>query len=165
DLAVDRPHRIQVGSRSAGISRAGRIEADIDREGQRTEDLVAHHLHQGVSVSRPWLALVLVLFCLPLFIGLRSLDLETDEAIYSFAVDRILEVGEWLQPKSSPSETAVFLEKPPLKFWIVAAPIKLGLLPHNEFGLRFWDALFAAVAFAYVFALGVMLAGPVCGAV
>ena len=95
-----------------------------------------------MSVSRPWLALVLVLFCLPLFIGLRSLDLETDEAIYSFAVDRILEIGDWLQPKSSPSETAVFLEKPPLKFWIVAAPIRAGLLPHDEFGLRFWDALF-----------------------
>ncbi len=44
-------------------------------------------------MSRPWLALVLVLFGLPLFLGLRSLDLETDEAIYSFAVDRILETG------------------------------------------------------------------------
>lgn len=117
-----------------------------------------------MSVSRPWLALVLVLFCLPLFIGLRSLDLETDEAIYSFAVDRILEVGEWLQPKSSPSETAVFLEKPPLKFWIVAAPIRAGLLPHDEFGLRFWDALFGAVGFLYVFAIGSLLAGPLCGA-
>ena len=31
--------------------------------------------------------------------------------------------GDWLEPKSSPSETEVFLEKPPLKFWIVAAPI------------------------------------------
>jgi 4-amino-4-deoxy-L-arabinose transferase-like glycosyltransferase len=118
-----------------------------------------------VNVSRPWLALVLFLFCLPLFIGLRSLDLETDEAIYSFGVDRILEVGEWLQPKSSPSETAVFLEKPPLKFWIVAAPIRAGLLPHDEFGLRFWDALFGGVAFVYVFAIGSLLAGPVCGAV
>jgi len=118
-----------------------------------------------VSVSRPWLALVLVLFCLPLFIGLRSLDLETDEAIYSFAVDRILEVGEWLQPKSSPSETAVFLEKPPLKFWIVAAPIRAGVLPHDEFGLRFWDALFGGIAFLYVFAIGNLLAGPICGAV
>jgi 4-amino-4-deoxy-L-arabinose transferase-like glycosyltransferase len=118
-----------------------------------------------VSLSRPWLALVLVLFCLPLFFGLRSLDLETDEAIYSFAVDRILEIGDWLQPKSSPSETAVFLEKPPLKFWIVAAPIRAGLLPHDELGLRFWDALFGAVSFIYVFAIGSVLAGPVCGAV
>lgn len=116
-------------------------------------------------MSRLWLALVLVLFCLPLFLGLRSLDLETDEAIYSFAVDRILEVGEWLQPKSSPSETAVFLEKPPLKFWIVAAPIRAGLLPHDEFGLRFWDALFGGVALLYVFAVGNLLAGPICGAV
>jgi 4-amino-4-deoxy-L-arabinose transferase-like glycosyltransferase len=122
-------------------------------------------LRQGLSDSRLWLALVLILFCLPLFIGLRSLDLETDEAIYSFAVDRILEAGDWLQPKSSPSETAVFLEKPPLKFWIVAAPIRVGLLPHDEFGLRFWDALFGGVAFLYVFAIGSLLAGPVCGAV
>jgi hypothetical protein len=122
-------------------------------------------LHQGLRLSRPWLALVLVLFCLPLFVGLRSLELETDEAIYSFAVDRILEVGEWLQPKSSPSETAVFLEKPPLKFWIVAAPIRAGILPHNEFGLRFWDALFGAAAFVYVFAIGTILISPVCGAI
>lgn len=114
-------------------------------------------------MSRPWLAVVLVLFCLPLFVGLRSLDLETDEAIYSFAVDRILEAGEWLQPKSSPSDSVVFLEKPPLKFWIVAAPIKARLLPHDEFGLRFWDALFGAAGFLYVFAIGSMLAGSVCG--
>ena len=116
-------------------------------------------------MSRRGLALVLVLFCLPLFVGLRSLDLETDEAIYSFAVERMLADGEWLQPKSSPSDTVVFLEKPPLKFWIVAAPIKLGLLPNDEFGLRFWDAVAGLVAFAYVFAIGSRLAGPVCGAV
>jgi 4-amino-4-deoxy-L-arabinose transferase-like glycosyltransferase len=118
-----------------------------------------------LRAGRLWLALILVFFCLPLFVGLGRADLETDEAIYSFAVDRILEIGDWLQPKSSPSETAVFLEKPPLKFWIVAAPIRAGLLPHDEFGLRFWDALFGGAAFLYVFALGVMLAGPVCGAV
>lgn len=63
------------------------------------------------------------------------------KAIYSFGADRILEIGDWLAPRSSPREDAVFLEKPPLKFWIVAAPIQLGLLPHNEFGIRFWDAL------------------------
>ena len=80
-------------------------------------------------MSRLWPALVLLLFCLPLFVGLGRADLETDEAIYSFAVDRILEIGDWLQPKSSPSETAVFLEKPPLKFWIVAAPIKRRAAP------------------------------------
>ena len=118
-----------------------------------------------MKLSRPWLAFVLALFCLPLFIDLGRQDIQNDEAIYSFAVDRILEIGDWLAPRSSPHEDAVFLEKPPLKFWIVAAPIRLGLLPHNEFGIRFWDALFGAVAFAYVFAIGTRLAGPVCGGV
>lgn len=122
-------------------------------------------MHQGLSLSRFWLGLVLAAFCLPLFVGLGLADLETDEAIYSFAVDRILETGEWLEPKSSPSETAVFLEKPPLKFWLVAAPIKAGLLPHSEFGLRFLDAVFGSASFLYVFAIGSLLAGPVCGVV
>ena len=108
-----------------------------------------------MSLSRPWLALVLALFCLPLFIGLGREDIRDDEAIYSFAVERILETGDWLEPKSIPNETWAFLEKPPLKFWIVAAPIRFGLLPHNEFGIRFWDALFGALSFVYVFLIGI----------
>ena len=118
-----------------------------------------------MSVSRLWLALVLAVFCLPLFLGLGRADTRDDEAIYSFAVDRILETGDWLEPKSSPNDDWAFLEKPPLKFWIVAAPIRLGLLPDNEFGLRFWDALFGAVAFVYVFLIGCRLIGPACGAI
>ena len=114
-----------------------------------------------------------LLFGLPLFIGLGSTDLYNDEAIYSYAVDRMLETGEWLTPESSPQTAfagdpgerrAPFFEKPPLKFWIVALPIKLGMLPHDEFGLRFWDAVFGAVAFAYVFLIGRRLVDPLCGA-
>ena len=112
-----------------------------------------------------WLGLVVVFFCIPLFVGLGRVDLENDEAIYSFAVDVILDSGDWLTPKSSPREDVAFLEKPPLKFWIVAVPIKLGLLPHNEFGLRFWDAVFGSVAFLYVFSIGRRIGGPVCGLV
>jgi 4-amino-4-deoxy-L-arabinose transferase-like glycosyltransferase len=111
------------------------------------------------------LALVLVFLCVPVFIGLGGLDLENDEAIYSFAVDRILETGDWLTPKSSPNDDWAFLEKPPLKMWIVAAPIKLGLLPHNEFGLRFWDALFGALVFVYTFLVATRLANPFAGVV
>jgi 4-amino-4-deoxy-L-arabinose transferase-like glycosyltransferase len=118
-----------------------------------------------MNASRPWLALTVACFCFPLFLGLTHHDLENDEAIYSFAVDRILEAGNWLEPKGSPVDNMPFLEKPPLKFWIVAAPIKLGLLPHNEFGLRFWDALFGGAAFVYVFLLGTRLFNPVAGAV
>ena len=110
-----------------------------------------------------WPATVGLLFCLPLFVGLGRTDLESDEAIYSFAADVMAETGDWLVPRSCPSEDTPFLEKPPLKFWIVAAPIRLGLLPDNEFGLRFWDALFGAAAFLYVFAIGRGLGGPVAG--
>jgi 4-amino-4-deoxy-L-arabinose transferase-like glycosyltransferase len=46
---------------------------------------------------------------------------------------------------------------------LVAGAIRAGLLPHDEFGLRFIDALFGAVAFLYVFWLGRWLAGSVCG--
>ena len=110
-----------------------------------------------------WLALVIALFCVPLFIGLDNTDLDSDEAIYSFAVETMLEDGDWLTPKSIPSGTSAFLEKPPLKFWLTALPIRLGMLPENEFGLRFMDAVFGALAFLYVFAIGRRLAGPLCG--
>ena len=110
------------------------------------------------------LLLVLVACCLPLFVGLGSADLGNDEAIYSYAAESILITGDWLSPRSSPNLHIIFLEKPPLKFWIVAAPIRLGLLPLDEFGLRFWDAVFGTAAFVYVFLLGRRMAGPLCGA-
>jgi 4-amino-4-deoxy-L-arabinose transferase-like glycosyltransferase len=116
------------------------------------------------GLTRPlWLAAVVVCFCVPLFVGLGRTDMENDEAIYSYAVDGILATGDWLNPPLSPDRGWTFLEKPPLKFWIVAAPIALGLLPHNEIGMRLWDVVFASVAFLYVFAIGRRLSGPLCG--
>jgi 4-amino-4-deoxy-L-arabinose transferase-like glycosyltransferase len=112
-----------------------------------------------------WLFLVVLAFCLPLFVGLGRTDLANDEAIYSYAVESILETGDWLSPRASPNEDIVFLEKPPLKFWIVAAPIHFGILPANEFGFRFWDAVFGSLAFLYVFLIGRRIEGPLCGAV
>lgn len=110
-----------------------------------------------------WMALVVVLFCLPLAVGLGRADLENDEAIYAFAVDTMVRTGDWLTPKSIPDEQSPFLEKPPLKFWIVAAPIRLGLVPHSQFGLRIWDVIFGSMAFLYVFAIGRRLDGPITG--
>ncbi len=108
------------------------------------------------------LALVVGFCCAPLFLNLREPNLKSDEAIHSWAVDRILDTGEWLTPRSLPDDSA-FIEKPPLKFWVVAAGIRSGLLPRNELGLRWWDALFGAVAFVYVYNLGRRLSGPLCG--
>jgi 4-amino-4-deoxy-L-arabinose transferase-like glycosyltransferase len=119
------------------------------------------------TLARPsWIGLasVLLLFCAPLFIGLRGWDLRSDEAIYSYEVDRILETGEWLTPRSIPTDGA-FLEKPPLKPWLVAGAIRLGLLPFDERGMRAIDVTFAAIAFVYVYLLGWRLAGTVAGVV
>lgn len=107
-------------------------------------------------------ALIILVFGVPLFLGLGAADMRNDEAIYSYAVQRILETGDWLLPRTIPDDFP-FLEKPPLKFWMVAAPIAAGALPLDEFGLRAWDALFGALSFVYVFLLGRSLGGVVCG--
>jgi 4-amino-4-deoxy-L-arabinose transferase-like glycosyltransferase len=126
-------------------------------------------LREGVGApdaprtGRRWLAAVLVFFCLPLFVNLGNPDLDNDEAIYSFAVDRMVSTGDWLVPRMIGTTDGPFLEKPPLKFWIVALPIRAGWLPRDEFGLRFWDALFGAASFVYVFLIGSWLLNPVCG--
>ncbi len=105
-----------------------------------------------------------VLFAVPLFIGLDRWDMRNDEAIYSYAVERILDTGDWLTPRYIPTDYA-FREKPPLKMWLVAGLMKTGLVPRDELGMRVLDAVIGTVIFAYVFAFGVRLAGPVAGAV
>jgi 4-amino-4-deoxy-L-arabinose transferase-like glycosyltransferase len=117
---------------------------------------------------RPWhlaaAVFVLLVLVAPLFVGLDRWDMRNDESIYSYAAQRILETGDWLTPRSIPTDFA-FVEKPPLKFWIVAGAMSLGLTPTDEFGMRVFDALFGAVAFGYIFAFGWRLGGPFCGAI
>jgi 4-amino-4-deoxy-L-arabinose transferase-like glycosyltransferase len=108
------------------------------------------------------LALVILGFCVPLFVGLDRWDLRNDESIYSYAAIRIVETGDWLTPRAIPYD-GPFLEKPPLKFWMVAAPMALGLTPRDEMGLRVVDALLGAIAFVYVYLLARWQAGPVAG--
>ncbi len=111
-----------------------------------------------------WALLVTVVFGRPLFRGLGNPDMENDEALHSMVAESIVDTGDWMTPHTFvPYLSPDFVEKPPLKFWLVAAPIRAGLLPRNEFGFRFWDAVFGAAAFLYVFAIGRRLAGPWCG--
>jgi len=112
-----------------------------------------------------WLgaAVVVVAFGLPLFVDLGATDFKGDEPIYAFAIDRMLDQGDWLTPKAIPSDSTPFLEKPPLKFWFVAASVRAGLLPQNEFGYRVWDVLFGIAAFLYVYAIGLRMSGIICG--
>ena len=124
-------------------------------------------LQSALERAGLWLAVAIVVFAfgLPLFEGLGHTDLKGDEPIYAFAVDRILETGDWLTPRSIPSDTTAFLEKPPLKFWIAAAAIRTGLVTNDEYGHRVTDAAFGLLAFIYVFALGRLAGGAVCGLV
>ncbi len=122
-------------------------------------------IHRAWRSPWPGLALVVLFFCAPLFSNLDGTELENDEAIYNYAVDVMLQDGDWLTPKSIPSPTYPFLEKPPLKFWINALPIWLGVAPHNTFGIRVTDAVLGSLTFLYVFLVGRRLRGPVCGVV
>lgn len=122
-----------------------------------------------MTASRPahsWLGfcLVLAIFCAPLYVGLGAQDLRNDESIYSYAVDRILETGAWLTPRSIPDD-GPFYEKPPLKFWMIAAGMRAGVLPRDERGMRLVDATFGVIAFSYMYWLGVDLGGVMCGMV
>ncbi len=120
----------------------------------------------GASARKAWpvaaLALVIGLFCLPLFVNLGEPEARSDESIYFYAVERILDTGDWLTPRLIPNDWP-FLEKPPLKFWLVAGGVRAGLLARDEAGMRWFDAAFGAAAFLYVFFLGRRLAGAVCG--
>jgi 4-amino-4-deoxy-L-arabinose transferase-like glycosyltransferase len=108
------------------------------------------------------LALWLVGFAIPVMAGLREPEMRSDEAIYSYSVERILETGNWLTPRAIPADDA-FLEKPPLKVWLVAAAMRAGLTPRDEAGLRFFDGVFGAIAFLYVYLFGRQLAGVAGG--
>ena len=50
DFAAHDSHRLQVGSRPARVSRAGRPAADFDREGEFPADLVAGDRRQGALI-------------------------------------------------------------------------------------------------------------------
>lgn len=106
----------------------------------------------------------LLAFSAPLFVGLGLTDMRNDESIYSYAVERILETRQWLTPRSIPGD-GPFLEKPPLKFWLVAGGMRLGVLPRSDVGMRLLDAVFGAVTFGYVLAIGWRVSGPIAGVV
>ncbi len=111
-----------------------------------------------------WFVVVVLAFGRPLFRGLGEADMENDEALHTMVAESIVTTGDWMTPHTYvPYLSPDFVEKPPLKFWLVAAPLRAGLLPNDESGVRVWDALFGAIAFLYVFAFGRLAGGPWCG--
>ena len=96
----------------------------------------------------------------PLFAGLGGTDLENDEAIYAEVVERMVAGGSWVTPTD---QFGPFLEKPPLRFWMVAAPMALGVLHPTEAGHRLVDATLSAGALLYVFLIARRLGGTASG--
>ena len=109
----------------------------------------------GVAVF----AIAALIAALALAFELDAWDVENDEAIYTYAAERMIDTGDWMTAREIPNDFA-FLEKPPLKFWMVGLPIRLGLLPRTELGFRAVDVLLGALAFGYVALFGYRLAGP-----
>ena len=50
DLAADHPYRLQIGPRPAGVSRSDEPAPDLDREGDRSEDVVAGVVSKGLAL-------------------------------------------------------------------------------------------------------------------
>ena len=119
----------------------------------------------GPPVSRKTqiaLCLALLPMMLLFFRGLGAKDLSNDEAIYAYAAESILETGVWLTPRASISDRP-YISKPPLKFWMVAAGVRLGLISPDERGIRTFDAIFSSLALLYIFWIGVRLVDEVAG--
>jgi 4-amino-4-deoxy-L-arabinose transferase-like glycosyltransferase len=68
--------------------------------------------------------------------------------------------GSWITP---PDAIGPFLEKPPLRFWLVAAAMKLGLAAPDEAGHRLVDTVLGAGALVYVFLVARRLGGALSG--
>jgi 4-amino-4-deoxy-L-arabinose transferase-like glycosyltransferase len=105
-------------------------------------------------------AAALAFLSAPLFAGLGGTDLDGDEAIYAGVVERMAAGGSWITPTD---ENGPFLEKPPLRFWLVAGAMKVGLLEPTESGHRLLDATLSAAALGYVFLIARGLGGTVAG--
>jgi 4-amino-4-deoxy-L-arabinose transferase-like glycosyltransferase len=109
------------------------------------------------------LILLAVLAVPVLLVGLGRTDLSGDEALYAATVDRMLATGSWLTP---PGEHGPFLEKPPLKLWLVAAAMRARILPsHTEAGYRGLDPFLGLLALTYVWLIGRRVAGAAAGLV
>jgi 4-amino-4-deoxy-L-arabinose transferase-like glycosyltransferase len=106
-------------------------ESAASQEASRSARAWLDHL-----IRRPWLGILLLLIFTLAFQGLRGLH-EPDEGRYTAVAMRMLESGDWNQPKlhwEHPHWT-----KPPLTYWSIAASV--ALFGRNEFAARLPSSL------------------------
>jgi hypothetical protein len=140
-------HRLQVGlDLPAFLAQAGLQPVSIEKVNIRGS---GRSSRASRPETEPLLAgLALTLCCSALFVGLGRADIENDEAIYSFAVDRILETGNWLEPKSIPTEDFPS-SKASAQFWIVGALMRLSPPGSRRIRHAVRDAVAGGAAFSH----------------
>src|SRR5881409_181921 len=77
---------------------------------------------------------------------------ERDEGRYADAAREMLDSGDFVTPRINGT---VFLDKPPLVYWVTAA--SLAALGHNEVGARFGQIVFALLTLLAVREIGRLL--------
>ena len=94
--------------------------------------------------------------CLLLFLlGVSPWGLwERDEGRYADVASEMLARGDLVTPRVN---GAIFLDKPPMVYWVTAA--SLALWGHNEFGARFGQLLFALGTLLVTWRMGTLLLG------
>jgi len=104
-------------------------------------------------------AVVLLLACAAYLGGLSSYSLiERDEARYAEVAREMLATGDWVTPRLN---GAVFLDKPPLTYWLTAASYRL--FGVSERSARLVPALLGIAGIALTGWLGRRLLGPAAG--
>ncbi|HYS79013.1 MAG TPA: glycosyltransferase family 39 protein, partial [Candidatus Dormibacteraeota bacterium] len=105
------------------------------------------------SLRRP--AVLLGCCVLLVLLGVSPWGLwERDEGRYADAARGMLESGDFVTPRI---DGAVFLDKPPLVYWVTAA--SLALWGRGETGARFGQVLFAAGVLLVTRRAGILLSG------
>lgn len=121
----------------------------------KTESILAN---RSLSILRNPLLWVFIV-SLPFYlIGVRSLALMDNDAMYAQIAGEMLQSGDWITPRL---DGVPHFDKPPLVYWLNA--VSLSVLGHTEAATRIWPVLAACLTILVVGAIGASLYGKRAG--
>ena len=121
----------------------------------KTESLSANRCLSILGNPLLWIFIVSLPFYL---IGVRSLALMDNDAMYPQIAGEMLHSGDWVTPRL---DGVPHFDKPPLVYWLNAA--SLGVLGHTEAAARIWPVLGACFTILVIGAIGASLYGKRAG--
>ncbi|MDR3569906.1 MAG: glycosyltransferase family 39 protein [Syntrophobacteraceae bacterium] len=132
-----------------------KCQADAAQIIPKTEYLSANRCLSILSHPLLWVFLVSLPFYL---IGVRSLALMDNDAMYPQIAGEMLHSGDWITPRL---DGVAHFDKPPLVYWLNAA--SLHVLGQTEAAARIWPVLGACLTILVVGAIGASLYGKRAG--